>query len=244
MAPGSQNGIFGLDLTGAFSNGIFGLNMERAIVKQTSIAPPDGNGILLSNTNPATSQFVHIEDNTITSAGSIGIHVASLLDNGSSFGQTIIIDDNTVTHSTREGIYVYAVVKGGSFLSQNVTIDPNTVISNGGDGIDVGLFVSNASANQSVAVTDNIVEGNSSTGIYVGAVARISGTITQTALVAGNTVTSNEPLRHLLQRSRQLRLDDFLDGRDHRQHGHRQFIERHLCRHPARRARPMFIRRS
>ncbi len=40
MAAGTQNEIWGLDLVGDMANGVFGLNMERAIVKQTSIDPP------------------------------------------------------------------------------------------------------------------------------------------------------------------------------------------------------------
>src|SRR5204863_8996011 len=181
MARGSQNEIFGLDLAGSFSNGIYGFNMEQAIAKENDIASAGGNGIFLFATNPPTSQFVHIDDNTVISAGQAGIRVESIFDNGSSFSQTVTIDDNTVLHSVAKGIYVDAVVKNGSTLNQNVTIDPNTVISNGRAGINVELFVTNATPSRSVVVADNVVEANAANrgaGIYLGAIARTSGSPT------------------------------------------------------------------
>ena len=46
MASGTQNEIYGLDLTGAMSNGVYGLNMARAIVRESDVEAPLADGVL------------------------------------------------------------------------------------------------------------------------------------------------------------------------------------------------------
>src|SRR5258708_40101397 len=119
MGAGQQNEIFGLDMTGAMDNAVFGLNMERAIVKNNLVDPPDGNGFLFLQKSPPSyggpqiSSFVHAESNRVLGAGEDGIGVGNLISDGLAHRQTLIIDHNTVTSRARHRIQRYQVASGG-----------------------------------------------------------------------------------------------------------------------------------
>jgi hypothetical protein len=181
MYSGSQNEIFGLNLTGNMLDGIFGVNMERAIVKQTSIDPPVANGIELVQDGPGaqSSSFVHIEDNTIIGAGVDGILVASDLYDGRAHTQTVIIDHNTANSNGANGIEVVNFVGGdGTVLSQGVAIAYNTANANGTGAVIPTLNFAGMDAEGGI-------------GIAVGNFAFSGGAISQGLAIVGNTTNYN-----------------------------------------------------
>jgi hypothetical protein len=189
MYSGSQNEIFGLNLTGNMLDGIFGVNMERAIVKQTFIDPPAPNGIVangieLVQDGPGaqSSSFVHIEDNTIIGAGVDGILVASDLYDGRAHTQTVIIDHNTANSNGANGIELFnGVGSAGTVLSQAVLIAYNTANSNGSGGVVPGLV--------SPSIIGIDAEGG--IGIAVQNFAASGGAISQGLVIVGNTTNYN-----------------------------------------------------
>jgi hypothetical protein len=183
MYSGSQNEIFGLNLTGNMLDGIFGVNMERAIVKQTSIDPPVANGIELVQDGPGaqSSSFVHIEDNTIIGAGVDGILVASDLYDGRAHTQTVIIDHNTANSNGANGIELFnGVGSAGTVLSQAVLIAYNTANSNGSGGV-----------TNMVAPSIIGIDAEGGIGIAVQNFAASGGAISQGLVIAGNTTNYN-----------------------------------------------------
>jgi hypothetical protein len=226
MAPGSQNEVFGLDLTGQMFNGIYGLNMQRAIVKQVNIDPPVANGIYIkqdSTLSPGAqaSSFVHLESNSVVSAGGNGILVTNLLEDGAGHSQTVIIDHNTASYNFENGIVVANLVSGsGTSLSQAAEIFGNVANGNGslgmvptlqplldaegGIGIAVAnLAISSGAIAQDLAITDNTVSFNYGFNRLVAPPAPISGAlvlpgagtgtgiVVENAGVAGGSVSQN-----------------------------------------------------
>jgi hypothetical protein len=197
MYSGSQNEIFGLDLTGNMLDGIFGVNMERAIVKQTSIDPPVANGIELVQDGPGaqSSSFVHIEDNTIIGAGVDGILVANDLYDGRAHTQTVIIDHNTANSNGADGIALLNGVRSaGTVLSQAAVIAYNTARGSGAPSLlESGIRVANAAYSggilrQWAAIAGNSVGGQPSAGILVENRAESAGTIGQSLAILGNSI--------------------------------------------------------
>jgi parallel beta-helix repeat protein len=187
MASGSQNEIFGLDLTGQMSNGIFGLNMERAIVKQTNIDPPIANGIYIVQATEAgptpASSFVHLESNTVIGASENGIKVANFLFDGATHSQTVIIDHNTANGNGYNGIVALNLVGGsGTALSQNLVIAYNTANGNGSGAVRVPFQVAAAPIG---------LDAEGGIGIAVGNFALSGGAISQGLAILHNTTNYN-----------------------------------------------------
>jgi hypothetical protein len=196
MASGSQNEIFGLDLTGQMSNGIFGLNMSRAIVKQTSIESPSAIGIYLEQFTryrpTPVSSFVHLQSNTVTDAGEYGIDVGNFLYDGAAHSQTVIIDHNIVDRADGAGIVLpNSIAASGTILVQSLTIEDNLQAS-AVTGIQVSNdAISGAAIIQDLSVGGNTVRYDVSYGIRVANHAVVSASVTQNALVAGNEADRN-----------------------------------------------------
>jgi hypothetical protein len=188
MAMGSQNEIFGVNLTGDMADGIFGLNMERAIVKNSTVDSPFFDGIAIVQASgisgyPAqSSSFVHLESNFVTGAVvGDGIFVGNFLEDGQTHRQTVIIDHNTVNYNGRDGIEVRnAVGSAGTVLSQSVRIDHNTANGNGSGGLIPFAEV------QQVAI-----DGEGGVGIAVLNFAGEDGAISQGLNILYNTANHN-----------------------------------------------------
>jgi hypothetical protein len=214
MAPGTQNEVFGVNLTGAMYNGVFGLNMERAIVKNSLIDTPDGTGLLFlqeSTTNyggPQLSSFVHAESNTVTGGGVVGIAVVDLVSDGNAHTQTVIIDRNTVTSNAADGIVIVNEVGGaGSAMSQALAIRYN-VISGNGDlvtelelptpaipifGIGSGVLVYNnvysgGALAQVAVIAGNAIVDHANDGIHLRNQVGSGGTVGQALTIDGNSI--------------------------------------------------------
>jgi hypothetical protein len=199
MASGSQNEVFGLNLTGAFLNGVYGANMERAIVKRSNIdfgVQPDqtdgNNGVLITErTDGPSSSFVHIAYNTVINAPDSAFEVENKF-SGSVHLQTVVINQNTVSGGPGDD----AIEVGndleftGTVLSQKVSINDNTVASFAGEAIHVeNNAISGAAISQVLTIDPNIILSIGGAGIRLENSLDSGGTLTQTALIVSNQIS-------------------------------------------------------
>ena len=116
---------------------IEGTNTTNITIQDCNILDTDGNGILVDMDASNTMQGMKIINNTIQSAGGIGITIKEY-----QYGSC---NGNTVSSSTSHGV----LMSTGSAYN---TLNNNKIYNNGGEGIQIN------------GSTDNTVSGNTTTG--------------------------------------------------------------------------------
>jgi hypothetical protein len=177
---------------------------EVGILVRSLIEPIDNSDNFVRFT-----QSGEINGNTVTGAGSDGIHVYTGAFAASSasavLSQTLTINDNVVSDVDQNeqlisgaagGIVVDNRILGHVSASQGLTIDPNTVfaVSNGGDGIVVYTSVAGGSVTQAITIASNTVLGGLD-GIRVRTVvgyASFGTDVSQALQITGNSVAGPE----------------------------------------------------
>jgi hypothetical protein len=200
LYEGAQNGVIGLNLTGAFKNGIFGLNGERDVIVGNSIGGAANDGIYLfhNGASPITSSFVRIWSNTVTGNGGDGIDVTNVVTEGTAITQAVQIQGNTADGNFFDGIVVYnRAVSAGSVISQSVQIDNNDARFNGYAGIaPVNAASSGGIVSQALVVDPNTVAYNGTVGTFAAGIfafnfAESGGSVVQNATISDNVAFGN-----------------------------------------------------